>query len=723
MRTERTTSGSFPIASSAAAAAPKNTFTTPSGKVYTAPAEGEALRAGHFGDAVKELQLLLNKAGAQPQLEADGLFGAKTAAALEKLTGSAVFDATARAKLGGQGSAYVEKKPKLQSSGVSQLQQAHVPDANEVAAGSVTGNTLAIAERELGTVDPMKRGADGNYHGWNHLQDIFEKTTGWRPTDKEIKASSQPQQKAWCGIFAAHVLQEAGANVKWDLTKGKMVGDVQHVLAPRWNGTTYKAERAAFENSIRPGDVITIDGKLNHHAIVTKVNGNGTVETIDGNKPGIGRGHQKLSSVTTYYRPTGAAASGVTTAAAPVTATTGAAAVSSSGDVAANREAQAQLNAALGTKLQVDGKIGPKSTKAVSLFQSMSGLEVTGQLDDATRAALKSGVKPGGPLPAGVTVSGVPRRASSNPLEQTEAAEGAVQKNDARWKGVSVADIAKNPDAFIANCVQVDGMSSTEDQTSCGPTSVLLGVVAGRPQAMVEIAQKLVDGNGNPTEACKKLFPKIAGKDGKEYREVLKNIRTGTFRPIDVTVLSRGMYEDMLAKRPGGKPLGTVGEDLIQLRSKLGSLGVSIPRMELQFFGPSMQTGMGHWQVGVGGKQYNPWPDANGKVGIVNDPQHSGIGLMKGRFGDDWANLEKIYIDDSTVHRQVYDFTAITSDGQEIVPEATNKNPPLIDVRMKRQSDGTFEVVEFETRVLEEQGYELANRAARDLYKKDVGVN
>lgn len=715
MRTERTTtSGALPTPSAAPVAPSALTYTSPSGTVYTTPAANEPLRQGHFGEAVKALQLLLNKAGAQ--LDPDGVFGPKTAAALEKLTGSRVFDDGARAKLGGQGSAYVEPRPKLQSSGVSQLQQAHVPNANQLESGSVADRTLSIAEQELGTVDPMKRGPDGNYQGWQHLQNIFEKTTGWRPTDKEIKASSQPQQKSWCGIFAAHVLQEAGANVRWDLTKGKMVGDVQHVLAPRYNGTTYKAERAAFENSIRPGDVITLSGKNNHHAIVTKVNPDGTVDTIDGNKPGIGRGKQKLSDVTTYYRPTGGGS------APQASATTGAAQVAPAASGSADAKAQEQLNDALGTRLAIDGKVGPKTTKAIELYQSMSGLPVTGKLDDVTRAALGKGAKPNGPLPEGVTVSGVPRRASTNPLDQTQAAEAAMAKNDARWKGVSVEDIAKNPDAFIANCAQVDGMSSTQDQTSCGPTSVMIGVVAGRPQAMVELAQKLVDGNGNPTDACKRLFPKIAGPDGKEYREVLKNIRTGTFRPIDVTVLSRGLYEDMLAKRPGGKPLGTTGEDLIALRSKLSSLGVSIPRMELQFYGPSMEPGMGHWQVGVGGKQYNPWPDANGKVGIVNDPQHSGIGLMKGRFGDNWANLEKIYIDDSTVHRQVYDFVAITSDGSEIVPDATNRNPPLVDVRMTRQPDGTFKVESFDAAELEKQGYPLANQAARDLYGKSVPI-
>jgi hypothetical protein len=113
------------------------------------------------------------------------------------------------------------------------------------------------------------------------------------------------------------VLQEAGANVKWDLSKGKMVGDVQHVLQPPFKDwRTHKAERQAFEASIKPGDVITLSGSLNHHAIVTGVNPDGTVTTIDGNKPHIGEGKFNLKDVTSYYRPTAGSASTSTPAAA-----------------------------------------------------------------------------------------------------------------------------------------------------------------------------------------------------------------------------------------------------------------------------------------------------------------------------------------------------------------------------------------------------------------------
>ncbi|MBE2253498.1 MAG: hypothetical protein IAE78_28480 [Myxococcus sp.] len=280
---------------------------------YTEPPAGAALARGHSGAQVLELQKKLNAAGLQPPLKLDGQLGPKTEAALLKLTGAKTFDDAAQAALASRlapksdGFDASLPKPSIpqppMAEGVAMGTQAP-------ASGSIAEKTLAIAQQELGSVDPRKAGADGKYQGWDKLQTIFEKTTGWRPSDKEVQGSSQPGGKSWCGIFACHVLQEAGANVKWDLTKGKMVGDVQQVMAPSFKDhRTYKTERSAFEASIKPGDVITLNGKNNHHAIVSSVNPDGTVNTIDGNKPHIGEGHFKLADVTSYYRPTGASAS------------------------------------------------------------------------------------------------------------------------------------------------------------------------------------------------------------------------------------------------------------------------------------------------------------------------------------------------------------------------------------------------------------------------------
>ena len=327
------------------------TFTAPSGTVYTEPAAGAALARGHGGDRVKALQQQLNAAGLKPPLDTDGLFGPKTEAALTKLTGSATFDAKAEAALTKLATAKrdgfeTQQPPKPSSPELPAVQVPATTLSGPPAAGSLAEKTLAVAQQELGSVDPMKTGPDGKYVGWQHLQDIFEKATGWRPSDKDVQASSQPGGKSWCGIFACHVLQEAGANVRWDLTKGQMVGDVQHVMAPTFHDyRTYKTERQAFEKSIKPGDVITLSGKNNHHAIVTSVNEDGTVNTIDGNKPHIGTGHYKLADVTSYYRPTGGDAA-KTGGSAPALETEGGGRVSLSTDDANRAEAAALANPA-----------------------------------------------------------------------------------------------------------------------------------------------------------------------------------------------------------------------------------------------------------------------------------------------------------------------------------------------------------------------------------------
>ncbi|MCC7071644.1 MAG: hypothetical protein IT383_09990 [Deltaproteobacteria bacterium] len=277
---------------------------------YREPLADEALRRGHGGDRVLELQRALNAAGAAPPLVEDGKLGKLTEAALVALTGSKVLDADALAQLaelqgartttvdgavedGFDGSAVHHQAP---ASGV-------IPVVDSSAPHDIAARAVDYARSQDGSIDPRVRGPDGHYLGWEKLRDVFSDTTGVAVSDKEVQQHNQPLGKAWCGIWAAHVLRQAGADVKWDLSKGKMTGDVTHTVAPRFkNPASYKVERAAFEQSIRPGDVITLNGRNNHHAVVTKVNADGSVDTMDGNKPHVGRGHYQLKDVTSFYR-------------------------------------------------------------------------------------------------------------------------------------------------------------------------------------------------------------------------------------------------------------------------------------------------------------------------------------------------------------------------------------------------------------------------------------
>lgn len=268
---------------------------------YAEPLPGEALRIGHSGPQVIELQKKLNALGAKPPLVVDGKLGPKTSAAMQAVQPGPV-----------EGRPTDQFQRPTPPSGGPALQTPAPVDAATPAPSSnseLTGRVLENAFAENDSINPMKRGEDGKPKGWKELQTIFAETTGWKPTDAQSQeitpgGGMQPGGKSWCGIWACHIFQKSGVNVKWDGVKGGMVGDVTHTLAPRFTSpASYKAERQAFEQSIRPGDCITLNGANNHHAIVTKVNPDGTVETMDGNKPHVGPGHQKLSNVTSFYRP------------------------------------------------------------------------------------------------------------------------------------------------------------------------------------------------------------------------------------------------------------------------------------------------------------------------------------------------------------------------------------------------------------------------------------
>ncbi|MCC7112705.1 MAG: hypothetical protein IT382_25665 [Deltaproteobacteria bacterium] len=287
---------------------------------YREPLPEEPLARGHGGDRVLELQRALNAAGATPPLVEDRKLGKHTEGALFALTGSRVLDAGAMERLAELQAARAASAPAPVSDrfdGSAVHPQAPtagvVPDIDTSAPNEVAARAVEYARSQDGSIDPRVRGPDGHYRGWEKLRDVFTETTGVAVSDKEVQQHNQPLGKSWCGIWAAHVLREAGADVKWDLNKGKMTGDVTHTVAPLFrNPTSYKVERAAFEQSIRPGDVITLSGKNNHHAVVTQVNADGTVDTMDGNKPHVGPGHYQLKDVTSFYRAGAPAEAGTT---------------------------------------------------------------------------------------------------------------------------------------------------------------------------------------------------------------------------------------------------------------------------------------------------------------------------------------------------------------------------------------------------------------------------
>ncbi|MBI2569548.1 MAG: hypothetical protein HYV63_21275 [Candidatus Schekmanbacteria bacterium] len=182
------------------------------------------------------------------------------------------------------------------------------------------------AEKKEGSIDPSQTGADGKPKGWDELKKTYEEATGQQAQDKESYYTKNPQGKLkpdgrdWCGIWATKTLRDAGVDARWNLggkDAGKMTGDVTRVDEPQFtNPKTYKEDRAKFEKSVQVGDVIVEKNYPYHHSVVTKVNENGTVETMSGNTedrdPKTGRlrstavvasKSRRLKDVAAYYRP------------------------------------------------------------------------------------------------------------------------------------------------------------------------------------------------------------------------------------------------------------------------------------------------------------------------------------------------------------------------------------------------------------------------------------
>lgn len=273
-------------------------------------------------------------------------------------------------------------------------------------------------------------------------------------------------------------------------------------------------------------------------------------------------------------------------------------------------------------------------------------------------------------------------------------AEAAVDANAARTDERSIAQIKKNPDAFLKNVTQLDGVrESTIDQSSCGPTSLLMGMIAARPESIQELGKKLVDESGEPTKAGRALLG--SDIDDGAVKASLYSLRSGRFSPADVTLLS------MVLQHSTGKA-GSSAEDLMALRDGIDRLGVDVPKMELQQFG-DLNGGQGHWRVNVGGKQYNPWPDENGQSSVVKGGLKAGA-----RDGQGWTCREKVALQDGVMTHSYYAASSTSGQKWEV-----HDDPPLMFAQYTRGSGGGLERSKVDASRLEGQlGSKLQ---ARDL--------
>ena len=93
------------------------------------------------------------------------------------------------------------------------------------------------------------------------------------------------QAKQWCGIFATMVLKTSGANIKWSLMTGSIVG------------SDVKAKMS--KDPIQPGDVAYIEAHQ-HHFLVVGLDGK-DILTVEGNAGNQRIMSRRRSSVAGHY--------------------------------------------------------------------------------------------------------------------------------------------------------------------------------------------------------------------------------------------------------------------------------------------------------------------------------------------------------------------------------------------------------------------------------------
>ncbi len=169
---------------------------------------------------------------------------------------------------------------------------------------SIRQKIVEIAKREampapLGKVSDSKTDADGNREGWRILKDYFEKACKWndthwvqgsgkirldgesewrtikfidgikKPKYRVPQGQSKPTGISWCGIFATWCLIQAGLNVQWINGHG-IVGS--------------KVKRVGGNKDFREGDIVVMQGKEVHHAIVSELYEEANyMQTVNGN--------------------------------------------------------------------------------------------------------------------------------------------------------------------------------------------------------------------------------------------------------------------------------------------------------------------------------------------------------------------------------------------------------------------------------------------------------
>lgn len=180
------------------------------------------------------------------------------------------------------------------------------------------------------------------------------------------------------------------------------------------------------------------------------------------------------------------------------------------------------------------------------------------------------------------------------------SAEEETKANAAADQLWGIEQITAARAEFLRNVVQIDGDTGTNsDFKACGPTSLMAGIILGRPQAVQELAKKLQG------EAGKKEFP---GMQREPVKRAVDRAAAGRLSPRDVSVVANGLYASTrYTKADGTMSEGVSMANQMALIGRMQKIGFVTPMMRQDTYGTLNRNGT-HVTAFANNTGYDSWP-------------------------------------------------------------------------------------------------------------------
>lgn len=123
----------------------------------------------------------------------------------------------------------------------------------------------------------------------NSIADTAKSYRGYKESDGSYKLFTNGRKEAWCADFVTYVVKEACRKEGKSVPQGFGSSSVEGLRQWGKNNNCYlditnsSNKSTAIANNIKVGDVVIFKGGISHTGVVTKINPDGSFQTIEGN--------------------------------------------------------------------------------------------------------------------------------------------------------------------------------------------------------------------------------------------------------------------------------------------------------------------------------------------------------------------------------------------------------------------------------------------------------